>query len=195
MDKAAVFRHARDRFPALVPVGATGFDDLALLDHERACPWYSRPVQGSRSFSSTGTSGYPKPIAWTPEEDDWYVGEKQELFAPWLDGCARAFISLAVGHNASTARKVLENLGLEVHDAGLSGLDHQCAVITAFAPEVLYCSPSILANMNADLERLGLRPTWVRRIITTGVVLYPSARARACSGVSEARGCPTRTAR
>src|SRR4029453_10167986 len=179
MEKAAVFRHARDRFPALVPVGATGFDDLALLDHERACPWYNRPVQGSRSFSSTGTSGYPKPIAWTPEEDHWYVGEKQELFVPWLDGWVRAFISLAVGHNASTARKVLENLGLEVHDAGLSALEHQCAVITAVAPEVLYCSPSILATLIPGPGRRRQRPTSVRGIITNGEVLFGSARAHA----------------
>jgi phenylacetate-CoA ligase len=179
MGKAAVFRHACDRFPALVPVGATGFDDLAFLDHERARPWYGRRVEGSRSFCSTGTSGYPKPIPWAPGEDAWYVSEKQELVAPWLDGCARAFVSLAVGHNASTARKVLENLGLEVHDAGLSALDHQCAVITAFAPEVLYCSPSILASLIAGLKRRGERPTSVRRIITNGEVLFGSARAHA----------------
>jgi hypothetical protein len=178
-EKAAVFRHACDRFPALVPVGAAGFDDLAFLDHQRARPWYGRPVEGARSFSSTGTSGYPKPIAWTAEEDDWYVGEKRELFAPWLDGRTRAFISLAVGHNASTARKVMEDLGLEVRDAGLSALEDQCAAITAFAPQVLYCSPSILANLIAALERYGQRPTSVRRIITNGEVLFGSARAHA----------------
>jgi hypothetical protein len=178
-EKATVFRHACDRFPALVPVGAAGFDDLAFLDHQRARPWYGRLVEGSRSFSSTGTSGYPKSIAWTAAEDDWYVGDKRELFAPWLDGCARAFISLAVGHNASTARTVMEDLGLEAHDAGLSALDRQCAVIIAFAPEVLYCSPSILANLIAGLERRGQRPTSVRRIITNGEVLFGSARARA----------------
>jgi hypothetical protein len=178
-EKAAVFRHAVDRFPALVPVGAAGFDDLTFLDHQRARRWYGRPVEGVRSFSSTGTSGYPKPIAWTAEEDDWYVGEKRELFAPWLDGCTRAFISLAVGHNASSARTVMEDLGLEAHDAGLSALEHQCAAITAFAPHVLYCSPSILANLIAALERRGQRPTSVRRIITNGEVLFGSARARA----------------
>lgn len=178
-EKAAVFRHACDRFPALVPVGAAGFDDLAFLDHQHARRWYGRPVEGSRSFSSTGTSGYPKPIAWTAAEDEWYVGEKRELFAPWLDGCTRAFISLAVGHNASTAGKVMEDLGLEVHDAGLSPLDHQCAAITALAPEVLYCSPSILASLIAALERRGQRPASVRRIITNGEVLFPSARAHA----------------
>jgi phenylacetate-CoA ligase len=178
-EKAAVFRYACDRFPALVPVGAAGLDDLAFLDHERARRWYGRPVEGARSFSSTGTSGCPKPIAWTAAEDDWYVGEKRELFAPWLDGCTRAFISLAVGHNASSARKVMEELGLEAHDAGLSALNHQCAVITAFAPQVLYCSPSILANLIAGLERRGQRPTSVRRIITNGEVLFGSARARA----------------
>jgi hypothetical protein len=178
-EKAAVFRHACHRFPALVPVGATGFDDLAFLDHQRARPWYGRPVEGARSFSSTGTSGYPKPIAWRREEDAWYVGEKQELFASWLAGSARAFVSLAVGHNASTARMVLEDLGLEVHDAGLSPLEDQCAAVTAFAPQVLYCSPSILASLVAALERRGQRPTSVRRVITNGEVLFGSARAHA----------------
>jgi phenylacetate-CoA ligase len=178
-EKAAVFRHARDRFPALVPVGAAGFDDLAFLDHQRARLWYGRPVEGARSFSSTGTSGYPKPITWTAEEDEWYVGEKRELFAPWLEGCRRAFISLAVGHNASLARTVMEELGLEAHDAGLSPLEDQCAAILAFAPQVLYCSPSILANLIAALERRGQRPSSVRRIITNGEVLFGSARARA----------------
>jgi hypothetical protein len=178
-EKAAVFRHAVDRFSALIPVGAAGFDGLAFLDHQRARPWYGRPLEGARSFSSTGTSGYPKPVAWTTEEDDWYVGEKRELFAPWLDGCTRAFISLAVGHNASSARTVMEELGLEAHDAGLSALQDQCEVITTFAPEVLYCSPSILANLIAALQRRGQWPTSVRRIITNGEVLFGSARAHA----------------
>src|SRR6266511_1215384 len=143
MEKCVVFDHTRARFPALVPAGASGFDDLAFLDHQRARPWYGRAVEGARSFSSTGTSGYPKPVPWTPAEDAWYVDEKRDLFAPRLDGRARAFISLAVGHNAGSARAVLEDLGLEVHDAGLSALDDQCAAITAFAPEVLYCSTEI----------------------------------------------------
>ncbi len=181
MEKCVVFDHTRARFPALVPAGASGFDDLAFLDHQRARPWYGRAVEGARSFSSTGTSGYPKPVPWTPAEDAWYVDEKRDLFAPRLDGRARAFISLAVGHNAGSARAVLEDLGLEVHDAGLSALDDQCAAITAFAPEVLYCSPSILANLIAALERRGQRPTSVRRIITNGEVLFPSARTRAQS--------------
>lgn len=179
MEKDDVFRHACERFPTLVPPGATGFDDLAFLDHQRARPWYGRAVEGARSFSSTGTSGYPKRIAWTPDEDAWYVGEKQDLFAPWLNGCARAFISLAVGHNAGSAHSVLENLGLEVHDAGLSALEDQCAAMTGFAPEVLYCSPSILENLIVGLDRRGQRPASVRRIITNGEVLFPSARARA----------------
>jgi hypothetical protein len=178
-EKQIVFRHACARFPTLVPPGANGFDDLAFLDRQRARPWYGRPVEGSRTFSSTGTSGYPKPIAWTPEEDAWYVGEKRDLFAAWLQGCTRAFISLAVGHNADSAHCVLEELGLEVHDAGLSALEDQCAVIAAFAPEVLYCSPSILANLIAGLDQRGLRPTSVRRIITNGEVLFPSTRERA----------------
>jgi len=180
-EKGAVFRHACERFPTLVPTGATSFDDLAFLDHQRARQWYGRTVDGSRSFSSTGTSGYPKNIAWTPDEDGWYVGEKQDLFAPWLNGCARGFISLAVGHNAGSACRVLEELGLEVHDAGLAALEDQCAVITAFAPEVLYCSPSILENLIVGLDRRGQRPASVRRIITNGEVLFPSARARAQS--------------
>jgi phenylacetate-coenzyme A ligase PaaK-like adenylate-forming protein len=52
-------------------------------------------------------------------------------------------------------------------------------VITGLAPQVLYCSPSILANLIAGLERRGQRPTSVRRIITNGEVLFGSARARA----------------
>jgi hypothetical protein len=178
-EKAAVFRHAVDRFPALVPAGATGFDDLAFLDHQRARRWYGRPVQGSRLFSSTGTSGYPKPIAWTAEEDQWYVGEKWELFAPWLDGCRRALVSLAGG----TQRKhgPPGDGGPGTGGAGCGALRDrdQCAVITAFAPEVLYCSPSILASLIAALERRGRRPTSVRRMVTNGEVLFGSVRARA----------------
>jgi phenylacetate-CoA ligase len=178
-EKAAVFDHARAWFPALVPGGAVGFDDLGFLDRERSRPWYGRPVEGARTFSSTGTSGFPKVIGWTPAEDAWYVGEKRVLFAPFLEGHARAFISLAVGHNASSARSVLDDLGLEVHDAGLTALDQQCAVIAAFRPDVLYCSPSILANLIFELERRGQRPATVRRVITNGEVLFPSARERA----------------
>ena len=178
-EQDAVLRHACAWFPTLVPVGAAGFDELAFLDHERARPWYGRTIEGARSFSSTGTSGYPKRVAWTAEEDDWYVSEKQDLFAPWLTRCARAFISLAVGHNAGSAKDVLETLGLEVHDAGLSALNEQCDAISGFGPEVLYCSPSILDNLIVGLERRRQRPSSVRRIITNGEVLFPSARARA----------------
>lgn len=180
-EKTVVFRHAGEWFPGLVPAGATGFDDLAFLDHQRARWWYGRPVEGARSFSSTGTSGYPKLIAWTPDEDAWYVNEKTELFASWLNDCARAFVSLAVGHNAGSAQRVLENVGLEVYDAGLSALDDQCSAISAVAPQVLYCSPSILANLIVGLDRRGHRPTSVRRIITNGEVLFQSARAQAQS--------------
>lgn len=180
-EKAAVFRHAREWFPELVPSGASDFDDLAFLDRERARPWYGRDVDGARSFSSTGTSGYPKLVSWTPDEDAWYVGEKRALFAPWLNGCTRGFISLAVGHNAGLARSLLEDLGLEVHDAGLSPIEDQCAAITASAPDVLYCSPSILENLIVGLDGSGRRPTSVRRIITNGEVLFPSARERAGS--------------
>jgi hypothetical protein len=177
-DREIVFRHALEWFPALVPTGATSFDDLPILDKQRAMPWYGRLVQHARTFSSTGTSGHPKPIAWTPDEDAWYVGEKQSLFAAWLEGCSRAFISLAVGHNADSARTLLERLGMQVHDAGLSSLGDQTEVVTHLAPEVLYCSPSILTSLVAALDRQGLRPTSVRRVITNGEVLFPSACTR-----------------
>jgi hypothetical protein len=177
-EKEIVFRHARRWFPDLVPAGAAGFDDLPVLDRRRARPWYGRPVDGAREFSSTGTSGRPKPVPWTPEEDGWYVGEKQDLLGPWLEGCSRGFVSLGAGHNAGTAAAVLRGLGLAVHDAGLSSLDEQCAAIAASDPEVLYCSPSILANLIAAL-RGRERPASVRRIVTNGEILLPSARAAA----------------
>lgn len=178
-DREMVFCHAREKFPDLVPVGATGFDDLPFLDRMGASPWYGRFVQQARTFSSTGTSGHPKLIAWTPDEDAWYVGEKQSLFAAWLEGCSRAFTSLAVGHNADSARILLERLGMQVHDAGLSPLGDQIEVVTDLAPEVLYCSPSILASLIVALDRQGVRPTSVRRLVTNGEVLFPSARKRA----------------
>jgi fumarate---(S)-2,3-diaminopropanoate ligase len=178
-EKDLVFDHARGWFPALVPVGADRLDDLPFLGHEGARRWYERRVAGARLFVSSGTSGPPKPVAWTAQEDAWYVGEKVELFGPWLDGCRRGFVSLGAGHNAGSARLVLERLGLAVHDAGLSALQVQCAALTAFAPDVLYCSPSILANLIGGLRRWGPRPTSVRRIITNGELLLPSARALA----------------
>jgi phenylacetate-coenzyme A ligase PaaK-like adenylate-forming protein len=180
-EKDAVLRHAQAWFPALGPPGAGGFDDLAFLDRAAARPWYGRTVDGARSFSSTGTSGHPKRIPWTSEEDAWYVREKRDLFAQWLAGCTRAFVSLAVGHNAGSAGKLLDGLGFEVHDAGLSSLDDQCAAIGALAPEVLYCSPSILDSLVAGLDARGQRPRSVRRIITNGEVLFAAARARAAS--------------
>ncbi|HET8643788.1 MAG TPA: hypothetical protein VFM37_17765 [Pseudonocardiaceae bacterium] len=178
-EKNLVFDHARDWFPALLPAEADRFDDLLFLDHEGARQWYERPVTGARLFMSSGTSGPPKPVAWTPEEDAWYEAEKAELFGPWLNGCRRGFVSLGAGHNAGSAGSVLERSGLQVHDAGLSALEVQCSALTAFAPDVLYCSPSILANLIGGLRQRGLRPASVRRIITNGELLLPSARARA----------------
>lgn len=178
-EKGTVFRHARRHFPGLVPEDAAGFDDLPFLDRQGAQPWYGRPVEGAREYSSTGTSGRPKPVAWTPAEDRWYVAEKQEFLAAWLRGLGRAFVSLGAGHNAGSAGLVLAGLGLDVHDAGLSPLDQQCAAITRLAPEVLYCSPSILAHLIVGLQLRGERPATVRRIITNGEIVTPSARARA----------------
>ena len=89
VEKDIVARHARRRFPELVPAGSAGFDDLPFLDRQRARRWYGRPVDGAREFSSTGTSGQPKPVPWTSEEDGWYVAEKQDLLGPWLRGCSR----------------------------------------------------------------------------------------------------------
>lgn len=179
VEKDIVSRHARRRFPELVPAGSAGFDDLPFLDRQRARRWYGRPVDGAREFSSTGTSGQPKPVPWTSEEDGWYVAEKQDLLGPWLRGCSRGFVSLGAGHNAGSAAVVLGGLGLTVQDAGLSLLDEQCAAIAASAPEVLYCSPSILANLIAGLRRWGERPAGVRRIVTNGEILPPSGRADA----------------
>lgn len=173
-----MFRHACEMFPAFVPEGAEGFDDLPFVDHELAGKWYAEAVHASRSFSSTGTSGPPKSVPWTAAEDAWYVGEKQDLFGPWLGDCARAFISLAVGHNASSAGRVLGDLGLAVHNAGLSTLTAQCDAIVSFAPHVLYCSPSILARLIGALRERGYQSPPVRRVITNGEVLLPSARAQ-----------------
>ncbi|HEY6748804.1 MAG TPA: hypothetical protein VI357_24195 [Mycobacteriales bacterium] len=178
-EKSTVFRHARRHFPGVVPQVAAGFEDLPFLDRQRALPWYGRTVEGAREFTSTGTSGRPKPVTWTPAEDRWYVAEKQAFLDAWLTGFGRAFISLGAGHNAGSASVVLGGLGLDVHDAGLSPLDQQCAAIIRSAPEVLYCSPSILANLIMGLQRRGERPTAVRRVITNGEILMPSARARA----------------
>lgn len=176
-EKAMLYDHARRWFPELVD-GASGFDALPFLDHEAARPWFGRDVDEARYFSSSGTSGEPKRIPWLASEDAWYVGEKQELFGPWLEGCARGFISLAVGHNAGSAHLVFEHLGLAVHDAGLSELVEQCEAVLSFEPDVLYCSPSILAGIVDAMERTGQHPGSVRRVITNGEVLYPAIRAR-----------------
>lgn len=174
-----LLEHAQRWFPDLLPAGSAAFADLAFLDKETVRPWYGREVEGARGFLSSGTSGLPKPVAWTPAEDEWYVGEKRHLLAPWLAGCRRAFISLAVGHNAGSARSIFEHLDIEAHDAGLSSLEEQCDVIEASRPEILYCSPSILARLIAGLAGRGQRLRSVRRIVTNGEVLLESARSRA----------------
>lgn len=118
-----VLNHARAQFPALVPDGVRTLADLPFLDQARARPWYGRQPEQARVFHSTGTSGFPKPIGWTAAEDDWYVAEKRELMQDWLTGCERAFVSVAVGHNADSVRILLTGLDMEVYDAGLSALD------------------------------------------------------------------------
>jgi cysteine synthase A len=177
-EKSAVFCHAREWFPDLVPTGAGGFDDLPLIDKAGAAVWYGHAVEDSQFFFSSGTSGEPKPVPWTAAEDGWYVGEKRELLARWLGECSRVLISLAVGHNAGSAHLIFHDLGIEVHDAGLSSLTTQVEAIRMFAPEVLYCSPSILARLVTELEQTGECARSVRRVITNGEILYPSARAR-----------------
>ncbi|HEY6794693.1 MAG TPA: AMP-binding protein [Kineosporiaceae bacterium] len=141
-------------------------------------PWYRRPGQGERVIASSGTSGHPKPIPWSRQEDSWYIGEKQALFAAWSAGCSRGLVSLAVGHNAGSAAELLERLGLQVRDLGLSSSDVQADQLCAFAPELLYVSPSILSHLVDLMARTGRRPRSVRRVITNGELLLPSVRAR-----------------
>ena len=177
-ERTAIAEHARTCFPGLLGEGGSGFDDLAVLDGESAGRWYQRTVDGARYFHSSGTSGQPKRIPWTPAEDDWYVGEKHQLFSDWLGGCRRGFISLAVGHNAGSAHLVFEQLGLAVHDAGLTTLADQREAVLSFGPDVLYCSPTTLDRLVTALgDAELLRP--VRRIITNGEVLFPALRRRA----------------
>lgn len=176
-ERAAIVEHARTWFPEVLPDDGSGFGGLRLLDRVAADPWYRRSVAGARTFSSSGTSGQPKQIAWTSAEDDWYVGEKQDLLAQWLDGSQRGFISLAVGHNAGSAHLVFERLGMTVHDAGLSNLTDQHDTVVEFAPDVVYCSPTILDRLVTTLAGTRSIPP-VRRVITNGEVLYPALRRR-----------------
>ena len=170
-----VAEHARRRFPGLVPPEPL---PLPFLDRDRARPYYRRDVPGAIVFASTGTSGYPKPIPWCPQEERWYVGEKQDLFAPWLRGLSRAFVSLAVGHNANSARVLLRNLGLDVHDAALTPLADQADALLADDPELIYASPSILLRLLDTLEARGRGLSHVRLVITNGEVVPPGARDR-----------------
>jgi len=180
-DRARVLAHARRWFPDLVPAGASSLDAVPFVDKELARSWYGRHVDGARFFSSTGTSGYPKRVPWTGDEDVWYVTEKQSLFEGWIGDCRRGFISLATGHNAESAGIVLGNLGLEVHDAGLTSLEEQAAALIELGPDLLYCSPSILARLIEALDAASRSLRSVRRIITNGEVLFPSARRRAAA--------------
>lgn len=173
-----MYEHAVRYFPDLVPAGTEGFDGLPFLDRERARPWYGREVEGARDFVSTGTSGRPKPVPWTAQEEDCYIGAKRDLFRSWLGRYRRVFISLAVGHNAGSAGSVFSAPGVEVYEAGLTRLAEQCATLVTFRPEVLCCSPSILDSLVCELKRCGLRPGSVRRVITNGEVLFPAARAQ-----------------
>lgn len=176
-EQLRVVAHARQHFPDLVPAGAARLSDLPLLDRERARPWYGREVPDARTFHSTGTSGYPKGIGWTAVEDEWYLGEKRELMREWLAGCERGFVSVAVGHNADSARQLLLDLGMTVHDAGLSPLDLQVERVSELDPHVLYCSPTILWRLIEALRERGLPLRSVRRVITNGEVLSSTARA------------------
>lgn len=173
---ASILAHTRRWFPELLETN-TARGTLPLLDHATVDPWYQRSVEGARTFSSSGTSGHPKVIPWTPFEDEWYVGEKHELLADWLAGSERGFISLAVGHNAGSAHLVFDRLGMAVHDAGLSNLTDQHDTVVEFAPDVLYCSPTILDRLVTTLADARPVPP-VRRVITNGEVLYPALRRR-----------------
>jgi phenylacetate-CoA ligase len=176
-ERAAIVAHADAWFPGLRRADGTGGAGLPVLDRAAAELWYQRDVPGARTFTSSGTSGHPKRIPWTAAEDEWYVGEKQDLLADWLAGCRRGFISLAVGHNAGSAHLVFERLGMTVHDAGLSNLTDQHDTVVAFAPDVLYCSPTILDRLVTTLADARTRPP-VQRVITNGEVLYPALRRR-----------------
>ncbi len=172
-----VLDHARAHFPDLVPDGVIDLAELPFLDLARARPWYGRQPAQARVFYSTGTSGFPKPVGWTAAEDEWYVSEKRELLRDWLTGCERGFVSVAVGHNADSVRILLTSLGMAVYDAGLSALDLQIERVVGLDPHVLYCSPTILWRLVAQLRQVGAELPSVRRVITNGEVLSEAARS------------------
>jgi hypothetical protein len=178
--RAAVVRHATRCFPWLVPEGGGTYADLPLLDADAAARAGDHAAavapRDARVFRSSGTSGRPKTVVWTVEDDSRYVADKRALFRPWLAGCRRGFVSLAVGHNADSAPDVLRDLGLEVYAAGLESRDRQVAALRASAPDVLYCSPSIIARLVQALGD-GPRPS-VRLVITNGELLVEAARDR-----------------
>lgn len=145
-----ILSHARHFFPSL-PV-ADDWDSQGILQGERLLTWYNRPVTDASFFDSSGTSGQPKAIPWTPQEDEWYIVRKQELFSAFLKDVSQrkrpgAAISLGKGHNAGTAAGIFNNMGWETLDLGLEPLLVQADRLESFQPEVLYASPSIVSSL------------------------------------------------
>ena len=116
-----MFRHARQRFPDscrwALPASTTSPSWIGNG------PALVRPAGRRVSVVLLDRDlGIAQAGAWTPEEDAWYVGEKQDLFAALAERLPRGFISLGRGPQCRLRAPVLGGLGLDVHDAGLSPL-------------------------------------------------------------------------
>ncbi|MCP4132099.1 MAG: hypothetical protein GY754_14080 [bacterium] len=172
-EKDRVLDFARKTFiPHLIePVNS--FEELPLFNKARALFFYNLPETNElRSFASTGTSGNPKKINWSPREDIWYIGDKREVILHFLKGCEKIFISLGVGHGSGTSPRVFKNSSIEVCRVEVDSINNNILKLENFSPDVLYCSPSILVSLikHGNAKKRPLEG--IKKIVLNGEVVY-----------------------
>ena len=172
-EKNTILEYTNNNLSSNFKFNYAGFADVPLLDKKNSLKFYNLPLTpGLKSYSSTGTSGNPKGINWSDDEDRWYIGEKRGLLLEFLSDCSRLFISLGVGHNSVTSPTIFSGSSIEVQRAGIGNINDHLDLIKIFSPEALLCSPSLLVSIIKNSKKQNVSLESVKKVILNGEVVY-----------------------
>ena len=163
-------------------ITVNSFDELPVLNKKLALDYFNIPVSlNQKSYASTGTSGNPKKINWSIEEDLWYIQEKRDFILPFLKECTSVFISLGVGHGAGTSPMVFKDSHLACKRCSFEPVSEQLTIIEKINAHVLYCSPSIATSLIQHSKKEKVNLSSIKKLVLNGEVVHSTMKDFFCN--------------
>ena len=160
-----------DKDPARLPY----IDEHILTEHYNNAQ--GPEFEDCTAYYTSGTSnGSRKRILYSAEDHDLYVQQRQKIFARFLTPkCKKACSDLGTGHAASSAKEILEGLGVECfHIDFRRPISEHIAILNEHRPDVLFTMPMVLDSL-IQARKLTFQP---RKIIIVGDVASSSWKQR-----------------